>query len=41
MCSTDIFLGVLAILFPPLPGEFAPRAHHPIPPQLTHSLQSG
>ncbi|TFB01090.1 hypothetical protein CCMA1212_006940 [Trichoderma ghanense] len=29
MCSADIFLGVLAILFPPLPGTSAPIPHHP------------
>lgn len=25
MCTPDIFLGVLAILFPPLPGNATPR----------------
>lgn len=31
MCSSDIFLGVLAIIFPPLPGK-----HQPPPPAPPH-----
>ena len=27
MCSSDIFLGLLAILFPPLPGKPCPAVH--------------
>lgn len=34
MCSSDIFLGFLAILFPPLPGELPP----PRPPTSLHPL---
>jgi hypothetical protein len=42
MCSTDVFLGVLAVLFPPLPGS-SPRTFQPATPDcpvISSRLQS-
>lgn len=37
MCSADIFLGVLAILFPPLPGKSSQQSIFPL---FTNSFPS-
>ena len=36
MCGSDIFLGILALLFPPLPGKRLPFPSFPVERTLTH-----